>query len=177
MIGQTISHYQIVDKLGEGGMGEVYLARDTKLDREVAIKFLPAEFSDDPERLARFRREAKVLASLSHPNIALLFAIEQVEQTAFLVMEVARGQALSTRLDSGALPLDEALDIALGIATGMEEAHEKGIIHRDLKPANVVVGDGKVKILDFGLATAYTGDPDDSGDILNSPTITPLACQ
>jgi Tol biopolymer transport system component len=172
VIGQTISHYQIVDKLGEGGMGEVYLARDTKLDREVAIKFLPAEFSDDPERLARFRREAKVLASLSHPNIALLFAIEQVEQTAFLVMEVARGQALSTRLDSGALPLDEALDIALGIATGMEEAHEKGIIHRDLKPANVVVGDGKVKILDFGLATAYTGDPDDSGDILNSPTIT-----
>jgi serine/threonine protein kinase len=170
--GETISHYQILEKLGEGGMGEVYLARDTKLDREVAIKFLPSELSTDPERLARFRREAKVLASLSHPNIAMLFAIEQAEDKVFLVMEVARGEALSTRLDSGALPLDEALDIALGIAAGMEEAHEKGIIHRDLKPANVVVGDGKVKVLDFGLATAYTGDQENSGDILNSPTIT-----
>jgi len=172
LIGKTLGHYEILSALGKGGMGEVFLARDTKLDREVAIKFLPSEFSNDPERLARFRREAKVLASLSHPNIALLFAIEQVEDSVFLVMEVARGQALSTRLESGALPLDEALEIALGIAAGMEEAHEKGIIHRDLKPGNVVVGDGKVKILDFGLATVYASDQEDSGDILNSPTIT-----
>jgi len=172
LIGKTLAHYEITGKLGAGGMGEVYRARDAKLGREVAVKILPAEFADDPERLARFRREAKVLASLNHPNIAALYGLEQADRTTFLVMEVAEGKDLEELIGRGPLPLDEALRIADGIASGLEEAHDKGVVHRDLKPANVVVGDGKVKVLDFGLASAYAGDRDGEENILNSPTIT-----
>jgi Tol biopolymer transport system component len=156
--GDILSHYEIVEKIGVGGMGEVWRARDTKLGREVAIKVLPPEFASDTERLARFRREAKVLAQLHHPNIASIFGLEETPEAIFLVMELVAGDDLSVVLNRGALPLDDAIDIARQIAEGLEEAHENGIVHRDLKPANVKrTPDGKVKILDFGLAMALAG--------------------
>jgi serine/threonine protein kinase len=134
-------------------MGEVYRARDTKLGREVAIKVLPEHFADDEERLKRFEREAKTLASLNHPNVAQIFGVDQVGDTCFLVLELVPGESLEERLKRGPLPLDEALDVAKQIAEGLEAAHEAGVIHRDLKPANVrLTPDGKVKVLDFGLA-------------------------
>ena len=158
MIGKTLSHFKITAKLGEGGMGEVYRAEDGKLDREVAIKVLPADFTQDPERLARFEREAKVLASLNHQNIAAIHQVEQIEGTYFLVMELVEGETLAERLDRGAIPVEEGLPIALQIAEALEAAHEKGVIHRDLKPANIKVSPGgKVKVLDFGLAKAMSG--------------------
>jgi serine/threonine protein kinase len=175
---KMVAHYEISSKLGEGGMGEVYRASDTKLDREVALKFLPREVATDPERLARFRREAKVLASLNHPNIAGVHGLEEAEGKLFLVMELAEGEDLAKRLSRGPLSVPEAVEIAAQIAEGLEEAHEKGIVHRDLKPANVMVGsDGRVKILDFGLARAYAGDSVDEGDLANSPTITAAMTQ
>ena len=155
MIGTTLSHFKITAKLGEGGMGEVYRAEDTKLGREVAIKVLPEAVAADPERLARFEREAKVLASLNHPNIAAIYQVEEAAGKHFLVMELAEGEDLKARLERGAIPVGEALPIALQIAEALEAAHEKGIIHRDLKPANVkVTPGGEVKVLDFGLAKA-----------------------
>jgi serine/threonine protein kinase len=173
-----LAHYDIASKLGEGGMGEVYRARDTKLDRDVALKFLSREVAGDLERLARFRREAKVLASLNHPNIAGIHGLEEVEGKIFLVMELAEGEDLAARLERGPLSVGEAVEIAAQIAEGLEEAHESGIVHRDLKPANVMVGgDGKVKILDFGLARAYAGDSVDEGDLAHSPTITAAMTQ
>jgi len=176
LLGRTVAHYQITDKLGEGGMGAVYRARDTKLDREVALKFLSPEVANDPERLARFRREAKVLASLNHPHIAGIFGLEEVDGEGFLVMELAEGEDLAQRLKRGPLPIDDASSIARQIALGLEEAHEKGIVHRDLKPANVMVAaDGTVKILDFGLARAYADN--DDGDLEHSPTITAAMTQ
>ena len=138
-IGQTISHYRIIEKLGQGGMGEVFLAHDTSLDRKVALKFLPDIFSGDPERLARFEREAKLLASLNHPNIAAIHGLEEHEGKRFLVLELVEGQTLAERLKKGHILLDETLDICRQIAEGLEAAHEKGIIHRDLKPSNVMV--------------------------------------
>ena len=173
LIGKKLAHYEITALLGKGGMGEVYRALDTKLGREVALKVLPPGFDTDPERLARFEREARSLAALQHPNVASIYGLESAEGQTFLVMELVAGEDLSQRLLRGALPVDRALDIARQIATGLEAAHEKGIVHRDLKPANVKLSeDGNVKILDFGLARAYGGDQVISGESSASPTLT-----
>ncbi len=153
--GRTLAHYTILGPLGAGAMGEVYRARDAKLGREVAIKVLPEHFADDEERLKRFEREAKTLASLNHPNVAQIFGVDQVGDTCFLVLELVPGESLEERLKRGPLPLEEALDVGRQIAEGLEAAHEAGVIHRDLKPANIrLTPDGKVKVLDFGLAKA-----------------------
>ncbi len=178
MLGKTLAHYQITALLGRGGMGEVYRARDTKLGREVALKLLPESFTADPERLARFRREARVLASLQHPSIAGIFGLEEDAGRVFLTMELAAGTDLSELIARGPIAEDEVVDLARQLASGLEEAHEKGIVHRDLKPANVKIGeDGKVKILDFGLARALTGETSAEEDIENSPTITAAMTQ
>jgi serine/threonine-protein kinase len=177
MIGSTVSHYKVTSKLGEGGMGEVWRAEDTKLERDVALKMLPEAFAQDPERLARFEREARVLASLSHPNIAGIHGLEEVGGKRFLVMELVDGETLAERVQRGPMKVEEAARIAEQIAEAVEAAHEKGVVHRDLKPANVkITPDGKVKVLDFGLAKALIGDPM-SGDSPNqdlslSPTLT-----
>ena len=153
MIGQTLGHYKILEKLGEGGMGEVFRAEDTTLDREVALKVLPAELSDDADRLARFEREAKTLAALDHPNIVTIHTVEESEGTRFLTMQLVEGRQLSELIPSGGMPLERIFDIAIPLADALATAHEKGVIHRDLKPANVMVTDeGRVKVLDFGLA-------------------------
>jgi hypothetical protein len=153
-------------------MGEVYRARDTELDREVAIKVLLESVADDPERIARFEREAKLLASLNHQNIATLHGIEDHEGLRFLVMELAEGETLAERLQNGPLPGDEALEIAVQIAAGLEGAHEKGVVHRDLKPANVMLSPGgRVKLLDFGLGKAWEAEESDAS-ITQSPTLT-----
>ena len=144
MIGQTISHYKITDKLGEGGMGEVYRAEDTTLKREVAIKVLPEQFTQDTERLARFQREAQLLASLNHPNIAAIYGLEKADGVRFLVLELFEGETLAERLSKGPLAVEEALEVCRQIAEGLEAAHESGVIHRDLKPANVnITPEGK----------------------------------
>src|SRR6202166_1561354 len=154
-------------------MGQVYRARDTKLDREVAIKILPEAFAQDAERLARFEREAKTLAALNHPNIAAIYGLERSSGTLALVMELVEGDDLSQRIARGAIPLDEALPIAKQIADALEAAHEQGIIHRDLKPANIKVRpDGTVKVLDFGLAKAMDPAAGSSPSVSMSPTIT-----
>jgi Tol biopolymer transport system component len=172
VIGTTLSHFKITAKLGEGGMGEVYRAIDTKLDREVAIKVLPEAVTRDPERLARFEREAKVLASLNHPNIGSIYGLEEDGAKRLLVLELIEGEDLQERLERGAIPVDEAMSLAMQMATGLEVAHEQGIIHRDLKPANVkVTPDGQLKILDFGLAKSWGSAPTDS-DLTHSPTLT-----
>ena len=151
--GTRLGVYEITAQIGEGGMGQVYRARDTKLDRDVAVKILPEAFAHDADRLARFQREAKTLASLNHPNIAIIHGLEQVGDVHALVMELVEGDDLSQRIARGAIPVDEALPIAKQIAEALEAAHEQGIIHRDLKPANIKVrSDGTVKVLDFGLA-------------------------
>jgi Tol biopolymer transport system component len=177
--GIRLGPYEIASPLGAGGMGEVWRARDAKLEREVAIKLLPTELAGDPERLARFEREAKLLASLNHPNIAHVYGFESAtlpdgSTTHFLAMELVPGEDLAERLKRGAIPVDDALEIAKQIAEALEEAHEKGIVHRDLKPANVkLTEDGKVKVLDFGLAKAWAADaPSGSGpDLSQSPTL------
>jgi eukaryotic-like serine/threonine-protein kinase len=172
MIGKTLGHYRVGEQLGHGGMGEVYLADDLNLNRKVALKFLPDVFAADPERMARFEREAKLLASLNHPNIAAIYGLEQAEGKRFLVLELVEGETLAQRLSKGPLQLDEALGICRQIAEGLEAAHEKGVIHRDLKPANAMITDGdKVKILDFGLAKALA-DETQSVDSSQSPTLT-----
>jgi serine/threonine protein kinase len=156
MVGTTISHYKVLEKIGQGGMGEVYRAEDTNLSREVAIKVLPEQFTQDPQRLARFEREAKLLASLNHPNIAAIYGLEEVDGVRFLALELGEGETLAERVAKGPVPVEEALEVCRQIAEGVEAAHEKGVIHRDLKPANVkVTPEGKVKILDFGLAKAF----------------------
>ena len=160
MIGNSLSHYRIIEKLGQGGMGEVFLAEDTNLNRRVAIKVLPEAFAEDSERLARFEREAKLLASLNHPNIASIYGLEEDTGKRFIVMELAEGETLANRIRRGPLPVDEALAVCCQIAEGLEAAHERGIVHRDLKPANVMFSaEGKVKILDFGLAKAFQEEP------------------
>jgi Tol biopolymer transport system component/tRNA A-37 threonylcarbamoyl transferase component Bud32 len=175
--GQQIAHYRVVEKIGEGGMGEVYRATDTKLKREVAIKVLPEEVGRDRDRLARFEREAQVLASLNHPNIASIYGLEEASETPCLVLELVEGHTLAERLAQGALPLEEARDVALQIASALEMAHEKGIVHRDLKPANVkVTPEGAVKVLDFGLAKALENESAETAhDLSLSPTLTAAA--
>jgi Tol biopolymer transport system component len=177
--GTRIGPYEVVTAIGAGGMGEVLRARDTKLGREVAIKVLPAAFAQDAERVARFRREAQILASLNHPNIAAIYGLEEAEGVLALAMELVEGEDLAQRLKRGAIPVDEALLIAKQIAEALEEAHEKGIVHRDLKPANVkVTEDGKVKVLDFGLAKAFSADPmaqSGAHDLSQSPTLATAA--
>ena len=171
--GTRLGSYEILSALGAGGMGEVYRARDTQLNRDVAIKLLPEAFADDPDRLARFQREAKVLASLNHPHIAAIYGLEDADGVKAIVMELVEGEDLAQRLTRGAIPLDEALPIARQIAEALEAAHEQGIIHRDLKPANIKVRpDGAVKVLDFGLAKALEPAAGSSADAMASPTIT-----
>ncbi len=173
--GTTVGVYEVLSAIGAGGMGEVYKARDTKLDRDVALKILPDAFVNDPERLARFQREAKVLASLNHPNIAAIYGLEESGDSPALVLEYVPGPTLQDRIAKGPIPLDEALPIARQIAEALEAAHEQGIIHRDLKPANVKVkDDGTVKVLDFGLAKALGPDLSDT-EAANSPTMTMTA--
>ncbi len=172
MVGTTISHYKVLEKIGQGGMGTVYRAQDTTLDREVAIKVLPKQFTQDPQRLARFEREAKLLASLNHPNIAAIHSFEHADDVHFLVLELVPGETLAERVAKGPLPIEDALEVCRQIAEGVEAAHEKGVIHRDLKPANVkVTPEGKVKILDFGLAKAFGGETPVT-DMSQSPTLT-----
>ena len=198
-VGTRIGQHEIIAKLGSGGMGEVYRARDTKLNRDVAIKVLPDLFASDPERLARFQREAQVLAALNHPNIAHIHGLEESDGVRALVMELVEGVTLAERLGTaldaaapnesevrkplgvgphgrggkaGRLPLDEALSIARQITDALEAAHEKGVVHRDLKPANIKVReDGVVKVLDFGLAKAMETEPSDA-TLSQAPTIT-----
>jgi serine/threonine protein kinase len=161
LIGETIAHYRITAKIGEGGMGEGYRATDTKLDRDVALKILPPSFATDPDRMARFEREAKVLGSLNHPNIAQIYGVEHRA----LVMELVEGETLR-----GPLPIDTALDYARQMAEGLEAAHEKGIVHRDLKPANIkVTPQGVIKVLDFGLAAISQTSASDVSNPANSP--------
>ena len=170
-VGTALGPYRVTAKIGEGGMGEVYRARDTNLDRDVAIKVLPEAFTSDPDRLARFEREAKVLASLNHPNIGAIYGLEKSGDTRALVLELIEGPTLAERIKQGPIPVDEALPIAKQIADALEAAHEQGVIHRDLKPANVKVkDDGTVKVLDFGLAKAFQPDANDQG-LSQSPTI------
>jgi eukaryotic-like serine/threonine-protein kinase len=173
--GTRLGSYEVVAQIGAGGMGEVYRARDTKLGRDVAIKVLPANFVNDPERLSRFQREARMLAALNHPNIATIYGLEQSGGVTYLVMELVPGETLAERVSAGPLAIEEALAIAKQIAEALEAAHEKSIIHRDLKPANVkVTPEGKVKVLDFGLAKAFAGDAAND-DPSNSPTLSAAA--
>jgi len=171
--GIRLGAYEILASLGAGGMGEVYRARDTRLGRDVAIKALPAEFSQDPERLARFEREAKLLATLSHPNIASIYGLEEVAGARYLVLEFVEGETLGARLVRGALPIDEAIDVAKQIAAGVEAAHENGVVHRDLKPGNAMLTPmGGVKVLDFGLAKSGAADRASSAtNLAASPTM------
>jgi serine/threonine protein kinase len=158
--GTRLGPYEIVSAIGAGGMGEVYRARDTRLERDVAIKVLPDLFAADQDRLARFQREAKTLASLNHPNIATIYGIEESAAVHALVMELVEGPTLGDRIAQGPIPLDETLAIARQIAEAFEAAHERGVIHRDLKPANVkLTSSGQVKVLDFGLAKMLEGEP------------------
>ena len=170
--GSRLGGYAILSLIGQGGMGEVYRAKDTKLGRDVALKILPASFTNDPERVSRFRREAQVLASLNHPHIAQIYGLEEANGTQFLVLELVDGESLDKRIACGPIPIDDALGIARQIAEALEAAHEKGIIHRDLKPANIALTkDGQVKVLDFGLAKAVESTSG-SAHAMNSPTIT-----
>ena len=172
MIGTRLGHYDISSRLGAGGMGEVFLATDSTLGRTVAIKMLPEPFARDPERIARLEREARILASLNHPNIAAIHGFERSDHGSFVVMELVEGETLAERILRGPLPLDEALPIARQICEALESAHEKGIVHRDLKPANIkILSDNRVKVLDFGLAKAIDS-PISSPDVANSPTLT-----
>jgi serine/threonine-protein kinase len=177
MIGTRLAHYEITVHLGSGGMGDVYQATDSKLGRSVAVKFLPEAFARSSDRVARFEREARVLASLNHPNIAVIHGLEDVSGKKFLVMELVPGETLADLIQRGPIPVDESLNIAKQIAEALEAAHESGVIHRDLKPANVkITPEGRVKVLDFGLAKAFENDvlnsTSSSSPILsNSPTI------
>jgi eukaryotic-like serine/threonine-protein kinase len=157
--GTRLGPYEILSALGAGGMGEVYRARDTKLGRDVAIKILPSHFTSDPDRLARFEREARVLASLNHPHIGAIYGLEDADGVRALVLELVDGETLADRITRGPIPVQDALSIARQMADALDAAHERGIVHRDLKPANIkITPDGVVKVLDFGLAKAASGD-------------------
>jgi eukaryotic-like serine/threonine-protein kinase len=177
VIGNTLGHYQISNLIGKGGMGEVYRAKDQVLGRDVAIKVLPEEFARDSDRVARFQREARVLASLNHPNIAAIHGLEESGGTKFLVLELVEGQTLAERIKHGPIPVEDSLEMALQIADALKDAHDKGIIHRDLKPANIkVTPDEKVKVLDFGLAKAFAGDYS-KFDLSKAPTVSEVATE
>jgi len=170
MIGQIVAHYRVLEKLGQGGMGVVYKAEDTRLSRQVALKLLPAGFAEDPDRVTRLQREPQILASLNHPNIAAIYGLEESEGVWFLVLELVPGPTLADRLVFGRLPTKECLSIARQIAEAVEAAREKDIVHRDLKPANIKVTlDGQVKVLDFGLAKAAICESFPA-DLSQSPT-------
>ena len=170
-------HYTISSLIGKGGMGEVYQAKDDKLGRQVAIKVLPEEFAKDGDRIARFRREAQLLAALNHANIAAIYGLEETDEKHFLVLELVEGPTLADRIAQGPIPVEESLKLALQIAEALGAAHQKGVIHRDLKPANIkVASDGNVKVLDFGLAKAFEGDPAEAS-VSNSPTLSMAATQ
>src|ERR1700693_4860943 len=173
--GTKLGVYEVVALIGAGGMGEVYRAHDTRLNRDVALKVLPEAFARDSQRMARFEREAKVLASLNHPNIAAIYGLEESGPIRALVMELVEGPTLAERIRGGAIPVDEALPIARQVADAVEYAHEKNVIHRDLKPANIkVTAEGTVKVLDFGLAKAMSEELSET-DIRNSPTLSMAA--
>jgi len=181
--GSHLGPYEVLSAIGAGGMGEVYRAKDTKLNRDVAIKVLPDLFANDPERLARFTREAQTLASLNHPNIAAIYGVEESKGIRALVMELVEGDDVSALIARGPMPLGDALPIAKEIALALEAAHDAGIIHRDLKPANIKVpAGGTVKVLDFGLAKAMdppspgatAGKPSDPEPTMTSPAMTAM---
>ena len=177
LIGRILAHYEIQSELGRGGMGEVYLARDTKLARDVALKVIPEVFVRDSQRLHRFAREAKMLAALNHPNIAAVYGLEEDGERIALVMELVQGETLAERIDRGRIPFEEVARIAVELARAVEYAHEKGIVHRDLKPANVMLdAEGHVKVLDFGLAKALEEEQTPE-ELANSPTLTAAATQ
>jgi len=174
--GARLGVYEVLAPVGKGGMGEVWKARDTRLGREVALKILPDAFAHDPERLARFQREAKVLASLNHPNIGGIHGVEDSGDTKALVLELIEGPTLADRIGQGPIAIDEALPIARQIAEALEGAHEAGVIHRDLKPANIKLrADGTVKVLDFGLAKALDPPPGSGPGASQFPTVTSSA--
>ena len=173
--GSRRGSYEILSALGAGGMGEVYRARDTKLNRDVALKVLPDVFARDQDRLARFKREAQVLASLNHPHIGAIYGFEESDGLRALVLELVEGPTLADRVAHGPMPLEDALPIARQIAEALEAAHERGVVHRDLKPANIkLTPKGTVKVLDFGLAKAL-GDDATTANLSNSPTMTAAA--
>jgi Tol biopolymer transport system component len=172
MLPKHLGNYEIIEKIGAGGMGEVYRARDSRLGRDVALKILPEVFAGDADRLGRFEREARLLAALNHPGIGAIYGLEQAESLRFLVLELVPGDDLAARISRGAIPLEEALPIARDIAEAVEFAHEQGVVHRDLKPANVkITPDGRVKVLDFGLAKAFDSDDPHDPRLSQSPTI------
>ena len=153
MIGKTLAHYEILEKIGAGGMGEVYRARDTTLDRDVALKVLPADRARDPERHKRFDREAKVVAALKHPNIVTLYSVEEVDDVHFITMELVEGRSLEELIPDKGLSLNRFFELAIPLADAVGSAHGNGVTHRDLKPANIMLdGEGRLKVLDFGLA-------------------------
>ena len=175
-LGAKLGPYEILGPLGAGGMGEVYQAHDTKLGRDVAIKVLPEAFAHDADRLSRFQREAKMLASLNHPNIATIYGLEQSDGTSYLVMELVSGETLAERVRRWRVTDRGSAQVGRQIAEALEAAHEKGVIHRDLKPANVkVTPEGRVKVLDFGLAKAFAGDG--GRDLSNAPTLTAMGTE
>ena len=178
MIGKSVAHYQIIEKIGQGGMGEVFRATDTRLKHDVALKVLPESFAQDPQRMARFTREAQVLASLNHPAIGAIHGLEEEDGVRTLVLELIEGEDLSERIAKGPTLFEETLKIALQIAEALEAAHDKGIIHRDLKPANVkITPEGQVKVLDFGLAKAIEPEATSDANMTQSPTLTMQATQ
>jgi len=179
VIGQMLGPYRVLEKLGEGGMGEVYKARDTRLDRSVAIKVLPAHVSADPERRARFEREAKAIAGLTHPHICTLYDVGEHDGSTFLVMEHLTGETLAERLQKGPLPLEQALTVATEIADALSAAHRQGVVHRDLKPGNVMLTKAGAKLLDFGLAKLKGhGEQPAAAHLASAPTqSTPLTSE
>ncbi len=173
MIGKTLSQYRITAKLGKGGMGEVFEAEDTELHRKVALKVLPEELASDPERLERFKREARAVASLNHPNIVTLHTVEEADGRHFLTMELVDGKSLDELIPDGGFDLERLFELAIPIADALAAAHDKGVIHRDLKPANVMVGDdGRLRIVDFGLAKLWEETPEDSNTELPTAGLT-----
>ncbi len=171
MIGRTLSHFEIIEAIGRGGMGEVYKAKDTRLDRTVAIKVLPPHLADHPELKQRLEREARAISSLNHPHICTLHDIGEQDGTPFLVMEYVEGETLAERLKKGALPLDQALRYAIEIADALDQAHRQGVVHRDLKPGNIMLTKSGAKLLDFGLAKLKTDvSAETSSDLSAFPT-------